>query len=299
VVAAAAAGFLIGGSGSDSEDGGGEAPALNSSASAGGLELSFPDTWARASGGSELPGLPLDDIALAPKGQPGSALNAGMTNGSGVTLLPKPFLATLPSEPKGEPVKLGDLQAFRYTGLKPEGFDGALTVYTVPTTGGVATSACQASAADADEFLPECERVAASLQLAGVEAVALGPSDEYASALNKTLGTLSSARSSGEKKLQQAGTQKAQAQAARALADSYGKAASSMGDAPAGPAERTANEAIVASMAAVQRAYEKLGSAAANDNSGAYQAASRAVQSGQARLDEALKSLELLGYQVS
>jgi serine/threonine-protein kinase len=299
VVAAAAAGLLIGGSGSSSGSDGEEAPALTSSASASGLELSFPDDWTRGQGGAQIPGLPLNDITLAAQGQQGSGLQAGMTNGSGVTLLPKAFLATLPSEPKGEPVKMGKFQAYRYAGLKPQGSSGALTVYTVPSSGGVATTACQATAANADAFLPECERVAASLQLTGVKAIPLGPSDEYASAVSKTLGTLDTARSSGEQKLKAAGSQKAQADAAHGLADSYGKAAGSMRTAPFGPAERTANEAIVASMSGVQHAYGRLGSAAANNDSGAYKSASSAVQKAETRLNDALKQLTPLGYQVT
>jgi hypothetical protein len=297
VAVAAVAGVLIGGSGSDS--GGEEPAALNSSASADGMTVSFPDTWARATNPPPIPGLQLGDVALSPPGQAASALEAGNTNGSGATLLPAAFLGKLPSEPQGEPVKLGDLQAFRYTGLKPEGFSGSLNVYTVPTSGGVATIACQAKAAGAQDFLPECERVAASLQLSGVKPVPLGPSEQYAGTLSDTLGTLNSARSSGGAKLKSARTQEAQAKAARGLSGAYDKAARSMANADAGPAESTANAAITSAMRDCARAYDRLGDAAANDNSGGYAAAARAVKSGEAKLRRALQSLEPLGYSVS
>ena len=65
--------------------------------------------------------------------------------------------------PKGETVRLGRLEAFRYSNLRPKGFAGELTLYTVPTTGGVATVACTGRAQGTP--LSDCEDVAGSLKV--------------------------------------------------------------------------------------------------------------------------------------
>ncbi len=51
--------------------------------------------------------------------------------------------------PAPEPVRLGAYQAYRYSGLSVHGLAAPLTLYTVPTTGGVVTIACLGSAAAA------------------------------------------------------------------------------------------------------------------------------------------------------
>ena len=61
-------------------------------------------------------------------------------------------------------VELGDgLQAYRYDGLKPNGFDRAVTVYAAPTSTGVATLACLAPPDDADAFASTCDQMANTL----------------------------------------------------------------------------------------------------------------------------------------
>ena len=299
IAIAAVAGIALGGSGSSDE----EEPqaALGSSVSAGGLDLSFPDDWSRRPGGAGIEGLAMsDEIALAPEAQRGALLAAGTTNGSGATLLPKPFLATLREAPSGEAVQLGDLEAYRYTGLRQEGGAGRLTVYAAPTTTGVATIACQApGGAAGDGFLTECERVAATVQLTGARALPLGPSERYARALDSTLGDLSEARRAGDRRLRSAGTPDAQARAARGLASAYERAAGRLAGAPAGPAEREAHQAIVVSVRDIQAGFRRLASAAADGNGGAYRSASNAIERGDAKLTRALRRLNTLGYDVS
>jgi hypothetical protein len=298
LVVAAVAGVALGGSGSSDE----EEPqaALGSSVSAGILDLSFPDDWSRADAAG-IEGLRLsNEIALAPERQRGALLAAGTTNGSGRTLLPGAFLDRLPDEPSGEAVRLGELQAYRYAGLEPEGEAGRLTVYTAPTTEGVATIACQARAGPAGgEFLTDCERVAATVQLTGAEALPLGPSERYARALTAALADLEDGRTRGTQRLRSADTPDAQAQAARGLAATYATAAGRLSRAPAGPAEREANQAIVAAVRDIRSGYERLASAAADGNGDAYRSASNAITKGNTRLTRALRELNSLGYDVT
>ena len=93
------------------------------------------------------------------------------------------------------PVKLGAYEAYRYSGLSVHGLASPLTLYTVPTTGGVVTIACLGSAAAASGS--QCAQIAATLKLNGTTAFGLAPSQQYASALGSTFGTLNSAVNTG------------------------------------------------------------------------------------------------------
>src|SRR5205085_4126541 len=121
-------------------------------------------------------------VAVTPQGGPAvGALTAGMVSAADASLLPATFKGQLSGPPpKGEPVRLGTVQAYRYSGLKPKGYPLELTVYTVPTDSGVATVACSARAADAATFLPQCESAASTLTLSSAKPVDLGVPASYA-----------------------------------------------------------------------------------------------------------------------
>ncbi len=111
-----------------------------------------------------------------------------MTDATGPALLPASFLSLLDeAPPRDDAVKLGQIEAYRYEDLQPEGFDGRLTLYVAPTTDGVATVACTA-AGSAGEFLPACEDVATGLRLVNGEVFALGADEDYLAQLDKTMG---------------------------------------------------------------------------------------------------------------
>ena len=298
LVVAAAAGVAAGGSGSSEQDDG--APELRSSASAGNLGLSFPDGWSRLSQPEPIPGLELsDEIALAPAGGRRGQLAAGMTGASGSALLPAPLLRRLDGEPRGEPVKLGQLQALRYEGLEPEGLSERLTVFAAPTSAGVATIACVAPPRAAAAFFPDCERVAASVELTGAKPLALGPSAAYASALNAAFEPLAAAARRGSASLRAADTPAAQARAARALAGAYSDAASAVARAPAGPAERQAGARVEAALRSASAGYVRLATAAGSDDAGAYRAARATIRRSDARLQAGIDELAELGYDVA
>ena len=79
--------------------------------------------------------------------------------------------------PEPDPVAIGSdgLQAYRYVGLQPEGFDRSVTVYAAPTSAGVATLACLAPADATDAFASTCDQVANTLTLSSGEPIPLGP----------------------------------------------------------------------------------------------------------------------------
>jgi serine/threonine-protein kinase len=290
VIALAVVGYLVGNSGSKSSG----APANNSSASAGALTITFPDTWQRVSSAPPIPGLTFKNpISVAPKGGPAvGALTAGTVAAAGPTLLPASFTKSLSSPPsKGEPVKLGNLQALRYTGLKPSSYPQQLTVYAVPTDAGVATVACSASAAQAATFLPQCERAASTLTLSGAQAFDLGVPTTYAAAVSSAVAKLQAARKGALDKLRAAKTPGAQATAARQAAAAYAAAAKTLAGQKVPPQLAQANGAIVAALRGGAGGYTDMAAGAANGKTAAYKSGAAAVKKADGALQKALQAL--------
>jgi len=294
-VVAAVAGFVIGGSGSESEPTGAE---LANSASAGSLGLSFPSDWRRVPDEPRIPGMRFSQpIVLSASGIPGARLVAGEIPGAGPTLLPARFLARLPREPsRDDAVRLGRLQAYRYAGLRPRGATERITVYAAPTTGGVAAVACVAAPSGAARFAPECERVATTLELSAGRPLALGPRADYARGAGAALRRLDGAVGPPAGRLRGARTPTAQADAATALSRAYRDAASALSRTPVGPYEQGANNRLVSSLRAIERAYARAASAARDADEAGYAAAGRAVRRAAARVERAQAALRDLGY---
>jgi hypothetical protein len=192
-------------------------------------------------------------------------------------------------------VGLGGLQAYRYAGLRVKGLAGAVTIYAVPTSGGVATLACQAGTAAAG-FLAQCAHVAATLRLAGVKTFALGPNPAYAKSLATTLSGLSSEVSVPAAGLRGASSASAQAGAAATLAAAYRRASSALARAAVDPASRDANAALSAALGRLATAYSQAATAARANDSAAYSSAGGAITRASAALTSALNSLRALGY---
>jgi hypothetical protein len=288
LVAALAGGFLAGKGGGGSDDSVAAAENVNA---AGALELGYPDGWRRAGSPPEIPGLRLESpIALSKGGGAGNALQAGMTSATGPSLLPAAFLRRLDDEPaRDDAVRLGDLDAYRYRDLRPEGFDGRLTVYAAPTTEGVATVACSATAAASGSFLPECEDVAGELKLIEGEAFALGADKDYLAKLDRSMQRLNRDRERGSAALRRAKGQAGQAQAAASLSQAYGRARRSLRGGQVSPAVRGAAASVQSALARSQAAYARLAGAARRGNSGAYRAARNAARKADAALQDALR----------
>ena len=219
------------------------------------LALRVPSGWSRLRRAPDL-GLPLARAsAAAPQGDPaGPLVEFGMAQGGAAansTLLPQSFLSAIGNGGGAAPARTAvllpvqGLQAWRYRGLRPVGTPGELTVYAVPTSGGVATLACSAPAAQAEAFARQCEAIAGTLQLRRGTPYPIGPSDAYASALNSTIGELQQTSSSQEASLQAAVTLDGQATAAQALARAYETAAAQLAALDLSPADRNANGRLV------------------------------------------------------
>ncbi len=302
-VLALVAGLLLGGSS------GGSGTAFTDSASAGSVELSLPSSWQRLGSAPAVPGLTVSQpLALSTGSAAGASstysassgqrLLVGEVDASGPSLLPAAFTAALNGKlPRPEPVRLGTYQAYRYSGVSVHGLATPLTLYTVPTTGGVVTIACLGSSAAA--VGSQCAQIAATLKLSGTTAFGLAPSPQYASALGSTLGTLQSAVNTGTARLRTASSAAAQAAAATQLAAAYTTASRALGRLSLSPAVQSANASLAASLAALSRDYAALAAAARAGNEAAYARAQHSVGSDGARTTSALIALRQAGYTVS
>jgi len=294
-VVAIVVGFLVGhGSGGTTSD---PAPLSGSVASAD-VGLRYPTSWHRATTPKAIDGLSFTrPVALESTDKPGTGLVAGLIDGGGSTLLPASFLGTLPSAPKtDDPVRLGDLPAYRYRDLRPKGAGGPVTVFTVPTSAGVAAVACyRPTGTDGSD----CERIAGSLRLEQGKGGTLGPDPAYGDGVRAAMDKLGSTRSTLRQRLAGAKTVGGQQSSAADLATAYRTAATSLSGLTVGPREAAANAAIVSALRKAAQAYADLGSAAGDQRRSAYATAQTAVASAEAAVQRALQGLEPLGYTVS
>ena len=148
-----------------------------------------------------------------------------------------------------------------------------MTLFTVPTSEGVATVACVDPSAD-------CESIANTLKLNAGTAFPVGPSKEYAAGLGKTLGTLDKKANAGRKALAGRG---------------HPEGAGGRGEGPLGRVQqrrrrrsrssrsrrptRAVNQQLAPALKQTGNAYGKLASAASSGNKSAYNKARASVQS--------------------
>ena len=295
-VVAVVAGFLIGNSGAESE----VTPATGATVAAGDLRLTRPPTWQRI---EEIPtvmrtklGKPL---ALAQRGQPGSGgLVAGTAAAVAPTFVPASTRADLPAGALDDRqrVRLGRLEAFRHTNLVPAGFNGTLTLYTVPQAGNVTLLGCYLHTGAPESILKRCDEIVATLVVGGATAFPLAPTASYAAALNGTTGTLASKRQAGLQKLRTATKPAQQATAADSVATAYETAATRLRKQPVTPFTKSANAALAAALTRAQKAYERLAREARQGDRKGYDAARSEITRSQAQLQTAFGGLRVLGF---
>ncbi len=285
-------GFLIGSSGGGEEADSGGTRAVT----AGALEFSTPEDWRASSKAASIPGLSFEggSTTLAPNANAAEGtISTGFTEATGPALLPKELLDSLGKAPaQNDPVKLGDLNAYRYRNLKPEGFNQPLTMYVVPTTEGVATVACTAPAAKAESFLADCEGAATSLVLTTGDPYPLGPDEDYLGTLDGTIDKLNGERASRNAALRKARTGPGQARAAAALRNSYTTAAKTLAGVEASPAVVPANAELVSALRRTAAGYSRMASGARANSASRYNRGRVAATAGERSVTAALKSLE-------
>jgi serine/threonine protein kinase len=270
------------------------------------LSLKVPAGWSRVRKAPDV-GLPLTRAAAAaPGGRAGGpVVEFGMVTGNAATnnaLLPAGFLDSIGQSTSSVPARSAvrlpaqNLQAWRYLNLRPVGAPRQVTVYTVPTSGGVATVACAAPPARATALGPQCDAIAGTLLLRRGTAYPVGPSDGYATSLNGTIGNLQQATRSGQQSLQSSTTLAGQAAAARSLASAYDSAAAQLSALNLSPADRATNTQLLQALRGAARAYRRSARAATASDADAYRAASAEVPAATAKVNAALAAVAAAGY---
>jgi hypothetical protein len=264
------------------------------------LALEFPtDDWRPAERPPAIPALDLaSPIALVSERGDGAALVAGLgRQARGPRLLPPQFITLLERQPRREAVRTGALEGFRYRGLRHRQVPGELTVYAVPTTAGVATTACLAPRG-ADEALARCEAVATTLSLREGEQLPLGPNQRYAAAMNTALAALEAQRVSGLRELREARAPAGQGRAAEHLAHAFRGTAAGLAGASPGPLEQGIHRSVATALSRAADGYGALAEAAREGRRTAYDRAAAKVARAEEALDVAVLALERLGYRV-
>jgi hypothetical protein len=295
-VAAVVAGLVAGRSGSEQRAA--PPPSLSGSAADDGLLVRFTPAWRHSTEPPRIPGLAFRRDVSLHLGS-GAGLSAGRVAGSGPSLLPPAFLERLPGvPPRTDRVRIGNLAAYRYRGLRPRGYPRPLTLYVVPTTDAVATVACF-GASRARVVPDECERVADSLQLLRGRALPLGPDPAYARRLNAGLRRLNAQRAAGSRALRAAGRPRGQAREAARLGAAYRAAHRQFAGIPAGPVEAPTHHRILRALSRGEPAYARLASAARRGQGARYRGARRAVRAADRAVRAAVAELRGLGYRVA
>jgi hypothetical protein len=268
--------------------------------------VKVPSGWSELGTAPDVPGLSISDPkAAAPNGKDGGlAVVVGNVKkaADNSTLLAQPFLQAVGDVPKPNgavQIGGGDVQAYRYDALKLNGFDRAVTVYTAPTSAGVATVACLAPAADADSFASTCDQIANTLELSSGEPLPVGPSEAYAAAVSKALGALNKADKAGQAKLKSAKTPAAQAAAAKSLAKAYHGAGRTLARQDVSPADRGVNGLLVKALRQTGGGYDDAASAAAKKSKSAFSKARGEIADGRKAVASALDGLKAAGYDVA
>jgi hypothetical protein len=133
----------------------------------------------------------------------------------------------------------------------------------------------------------------------GREPTSLTARSRYAGAMATVLKTLADARRPALRRLEQAGTAKAQAAAARAVGAAYERAAREAGRVSLTALERGAHPDVVAALEGAATAWSALAAAAGKERATAYRRARSRARERESALRTALKALTALGYRLA
>ena len=267
----------------------------------GSVSLTAPANWSKASSAPAVPGLSLSDEVAVVQGRRGNAgVVAGRVPSPDSSLLPASFTRRLPDTLKrDDTVRLGRYEAYRYTGLTPKGTSLNVIAYAFPTTSGSVAVACYSQGSPPAGFLSRCDRVASTLRVNGIQALSLGPSANYASAIAGSLRSLSTDRTRLANRLRGAHTQGGESTTAYQLAAAYTTAAKAIKKVSPPPDATAVQASLVSALQQVAAAYGHMGAAAAARDRGQWNYWRGQIQRGEKAVAQALAGLKPLGYKLS
>lgn len=288
---------------------GGDDPATQQAPAAertqqGPIELTHPPQWQTVDPAPPVLGVQLrDPVALEPRGVagfvPGSAtLVAGRFAETGATLLPAGLADDLESPPRGEPIRVGELEGYRYRGLARPDEAGTFDLYVFGTDQGTLAISCFTGVEVTPAFRRQCAAIAGSLKTTGITPATLGPSATYGGVLRTTMNRLNRARDTLRTQLRAARTPRGQARLSDRLAGVYRQAAGRLASTSAPAAVAAENQGIVRQMRLVANSYDRMAAAARANNRGAFNRARAQVRQREEQLDARLRGLRDNGYRL-
>jgi serine/threonine protein kinase len=236
-----------------------------------GLTVQLPAGWERVQ--LDRPGrAPFRGIAVGPPEKRGSGLVAGKLSSQAAA--ERILAGAQAKEGQRTPVRLGELEAWRYTGLEPRaGLVG--TGYVIPTTGGAMVVICH-TPKDAGAFLVDCGRAASTLVASGERALRVSSVDRSRERLFQAIATLRSRRAEGLQRLAAADRASGQFRAAASLERTHRRAAQPIDRIPP-LADGHSLGQLSAAMRAVADGYGRLAAAARTRRTSTYREARRTV----------------------
>ncbi len=270
-------------------------PRADSSLVAGDAVLQYFRGWHPAAA-RPVPGLELKNgAALVPDEGPARAgLVIGELRAPDGSPMPPSLLARLRTPARVAVVTFGAFDAYRYDRLRVDGFDRPLTLFSIPGRSHPTAVACYAGAGEA-AYLEECERMVATLDLAGAATYTLTPSPGYAHAVTRAVGRLDTVRRTERPGLRGQRSAHESAVAGR-LASAYAAASQTVGAASAPNAVTAVNQRLLAALRSAAAAYGALASAARAEDRGAYAAARARIGTAEAAASTTLAELDAFGY---
>jgi hypothetical protein len=216
-------------------------------------------------------------VAAAPLGEDGAGLVVGRV--PDMLALDERFR----SEGERTEIRLGRLEAWRYSGLRPSQ-ELRATVYLAPTTGAPLLAICHAPRQTARLRLPQCERIASTIDLRDERPASLARVTRHQERLDMVIASLRRTHQAGRRQLAKVALAADQARVAGEIQRAYREAAERVARAEP-PNGAAALDDLVRSLRATAMAYGRLADAAGEADKAAYRAASKAVLRGEEAVD--------------
>jgi hypothetical protein len=265
-----------------------------------GVLLEYPGNWesSRLPPAYETLGALRQKLVLAPRGQSTKAgLLVGLLAETTRGPLPPSLVARAGGDPHAEVVfMVAGVQAYRYSHLVLKDSALHLVAYSIPTvTAHTVIALCYTTAAAA-KIEGECEQIVEALTPIQAEPKEVAPYGRPAGLLEAALRTLVAERNAIRLQMRAAGAGSRLASLARRMADVFAAARHTLSPLPLLLSHSSeAGLVLIGSLSAVQKAYIDL-AGAASDQSASYVSARNKVYVAEARLQNALNGLTLLGY---
>lgn len=281
-----------------------EAPAAERTEQ-GPVTLTHPPQWQTVDPVPPVLGVQLDDpVALEPRGAagfvPGSAtLVAGTLPQTDASLLPPGLADTLQAPPTPEPIRVGDLEGYRYRDLAQDDTAGVVDLYVFGTDQGTLAVSCFTGEEITAPYRRQCAAIAGSLQAPGAQPVPLGPSANYGRALRGAVDRLNADRGALRRQLRDARTQQGQGRLADRLSSVYRRAGGRLASIDPPPSVAAENARIVRQLRLVADGYDRMASAARSGSRVAFSRGREQVIRRETQLDALLRGLREDGYRLN